>query len=86
MDFASQSIGLSTVFNARDLGGYVLPGGRSVKKGLLLRGGDLARISDEEVAVLKERYNLSKVFDFRTSMEVKKSRYSRCLKKRERSC
>ena len=71
MDFASQSIGLSTVFNARDLGGYALPGGRVVKKGLLLRGGDLFRLSDEELSILRDKYHLAKVFDFRTSMEIR---------------
>lgn len=70
MDFASQSIGLSTVINARDLGGYVLPDGRTVKRGLLLRGGDLARASDEDISILKDRYHLARIFDFRTSMEV----------------
>ena len=70
MNFASQSIGLSTVINARDLGGYALPGGRVIKKTLLLRGGDLARVSDRDVSILQERYHLAKVFDFRTSMEV----------------
>lgn len=71
-NFSTQSIGLSSVVNARDMGGYVLPGG-VVRKGLLLRGGNLANVSDEDVAILRDRYHLVRVFDFRTSMEVKHS-------------
>lgn len=73
MNFASQSIGLKSVINARELGGYRLPGGAVVKHGLLLRGGDLANVSEEDAGRLVNRFHLTKVFDFRTSMEVHKS-------------
>lgn len=72
MNFATQSIGLDSVINAREFGGYRLPDGRVIKRGLLLRGGAFHRISDEDVRKLREVYHLSKVFDFRTSMEVKR--------------
>lgn len=73
MDFASQSIGFKSVINARELGGYVLPDGSRIKKGLLLRGGALSSISDEESLLLREKFHLAKVFDFRTSMEVRQA-------------
>lgn len=69
-DFRTQSIGLKSVFNARDLGGYVLPGGKRVRKGFLLRGGAFDVLSDEDCERLVTDFHLAKVFDFRTSMEV----------------
>lgn len=72
MDFASRSIGLKGVINARELGGTVLPGG-TVRRGLLLRGGALTDATDDDIARLTDVYHVSKVFDFRTSMEVKHS-------------
>lgn len=71
-DFRSQSIGLGSVFNARDLGGYVLPDGSRVKKGLLLRGGALDKLSDQDCNTLRDTFHLSRIFDFRTSMEVQR--------------
>ena len=69
-DFKSQSAGLESLINARDLGGYVLPDGRRIKRGMLLRGGSLANVSDADRTVLKTRYHLSHIFDFRTEGEV----------------
>lgn len=69
-DFKSQSIGLESVANARDLGGYLLPDGRTVRKGLLLRGGTLAKLGNEDRDTLLGKYRLSKIFDFRTESEV----------------
>lgn len=68
--FAGQSIGLESIANARELGGYLLPDGSRVKKGLLLRGGSLANASAEDLATLSEKFHVSKVFDFRTAIEV----------------
>ncbi|MBQ0025531.1 MAG: tyrosine-protein phosphatase [Bacteroidales bacterium] len=72
-DFNSQSLGLVSVANARELGGYVLPNGKKIKKGLLLRGGSLAAVSAEDAKALSERYRLARIFDFRTDMEVRHS-------------
>lgn len=69
-DFKSQSAGLDSVANARDLGGYVLPDGRRIRRGLLLRGGSLASLSDADRETLTRKYHLSKIFDFRTEREV----------------
>lgn len=71
--FSSQKLGLDSIVNARELGGYVMPDGRIVKRGLLLRGGSLAKATREDLEALSEKYHLAKIFDFRTSMEVKQS-------------
>jgi protein-tyrosine phosphatase len=58
----------TTVANLRDLGGTPLPGGRSVRSGLLFRSGQLDRMdaaSDPSVAAL----GLRTVVDFRTRAE-----------------
>lgn len=68
--FATQDAGLASIANARELGGYVLPDGHSVRRGLLLRGGALATASDEDIASLRSRYHLVHNFDFRTESEV----------------
>jgi len=69
-NFKTQSIGLEGVINARELGGYVFPGGRTVRKGLLLRGGSLFRATDGDIAKLKDEFALSHCFDFRTKVEI----------------
>ncbi|MEU1892737.1 tyrosine-protein phosphatase [Streptomyces pristinaespiralis] len=58
----------TTVANLRDLGGTPLPGGRSVRSGLLFRSGQLDRMdtaSDPAVAAL----GIRTVVDFRTRAE-----------------
>lgn len=69
--FATQEAGLPSIANARELGGYVLPDGRRVRGGLLLRGGALAGASDEDIALFRDKYRLVHNFDFRTEMELK---------------
>lgn len=59
---------LPGVVNVRDLGGIEVPSG-TVRKGLLLRGGALDGASDEALSILSDRYHISKVFDFRTTIE-----------------
>lgn len=69
-NFASQSLGLGSILNCREFGGYVLPDGRVIKKGLLMRGGAFHHASDEDLAVLRDRYSLAVDFDFRTEQEL----------------
>ena len=70
MDFASQSTGLGSIANCRELGGYVLPDGRRIKKGLLLRGGSLYKASNEDLDALQKRFHVAVNFDFRTREEI----------------
>lgn len=71
--FSTQSVPLSGVVNARELGGYVLPDGRRIRRGLLLRGGSLARLTEEECRRIADTYHPTYVFDFRTEGEVKQA-------------
>lgn len=68
--FETQKVDLESIYNARELGGYVLPDGRKIKKGMLLRGGALAKASREDLATLSSKYHLAHIFDFRTRTEV----------------
>ena len=56
--------------NARDMGGLVVQDGRSVRSGMLVRSGNLSRATYADVALLKERYRLTDVFDFRFEAEA----------------
>ena len=55
--------------NARELGGLVMQDGRVVREGVLVRSGELSNASDADVALLKERFALTDVFDFRFELE-----------------
>ena len=65
-----QTLGLSSIDNARQLGGYVTKDGRHVKDNLLLRTAKLSTASEEDLQTLKDTYNLGYVVDFRTSSEI----------------
>lgn len=69
-DFHSQSAGLPSIYNARELGGYAMPDGRRVRKGLLLRGGSLYTADMRDITRLREEYLLAVDFDFRTETEI----------------
>lgn len=64
-----QSIGLTSVANARELGGYRI-GDSIVKKSVLLRSGSLVDITEEDKKILSEKYHLSMLVDFRMRMET----------------
>ena len=57
------------IVNARDLGGLKI-GGKTVRSGLLLRTGHLHDATDADVALLRDRYHLRRIFDFRTMDEA----------------
>ena len=63
-----QSIDLSSVGNARELGGYAVDGG-TICRGVLLRTASLATISDEDKKVLSEKYRVKTVIDLRMNTE-----------------
>lgn len=69
-NFQTQKLGLHSIANLRELGGYVLPDGRKVRRGVLFRGATLNSASDEDLVALREKFNLSIDFDFRTKVEV----------------
>lgn len=65
-----QSLELTSLANARELGGYRTQSGTTVKKGLLLRSAALAEVSEEEKAHLINDRNLYAIVDLRASFEV----------------
>ena len=56
--------------NGRELGGLVMQDGRSIRHGMLVRSGNLSKASDQDVAILKDRFHLSDVYDFRFDAEA----------------
>ena len=66
----SQSIGLTGVGNAREIGGYTTSDGKRVKRGLILRSASLSNASDEDIKRLQDVYHLSKVIDLRMNRET----------------
>ena len=65
-----QNLGLTSVNNARELGGYAAADGKKVKKGALLRTAALGNASEEDIRKLCDDYNLKTVIDFRMEREV----------------
>lgn len=65
----SRTVALSGQRNFRDLGGYrTIDGRRQVRWGLLYRSGTLARLSDQDYAILAP-LGISTIVDFRTTAE-----------------
>jgi protein-tyrosine phosphatase len=62
-------LSMEGIDNARELGGLVMQDGRKIRHGALVRSGDLFKASDNDVAILKDRFALSDVFDFRFEAE-----------------
>ena len=65
-------IPFDAIENARELGGLPTAGGRSVRRGLLLRTGNLSRATDADVERLQRDFRLTEVVDFRFSAEAGK--------------
>lgn len=65
-----QMLGLSSVSNARQLGGYPAAGGRRVKDGVLLRSGTLYGAQPGDIDILTRSYGLKTVIDLRTEREA----------------
>ncbi|MBP5313222.1 MAG: tyrosine-protein phosphatase [Clostridia bacterium] len=61
-------IKLSGGKNFRDVGGLKTADGRSVRKGLFIRGGHLSKLTDEDVEILN-RINPKTIIDLRTVEE-----------------
>ena len=67
---STQSIGLSGVFNCRELGGYENADGSKIKRGILIRSGQLCDITKEDKDILLRQYELGTVIDLRSKREV----------------
>ena len=65
---AMRHLGLSGAPNTRDLGGLRTTDGRCVKPGMLIRSGELSRLTESDVGKL-QGIGLKTVVDFRTAYE-----------------
>lgn len=63
-------LSFENIENGRELGGLTMQDGRSIRYGCLVRSGNLSKASDADVAVLKDRFGLTDVFDFRFDAEA----------------
>lgn len=65
-----QSIGMTKLPNARELGGYTGFGGKKIIKGRLLRSAFLSLASEEDLKRLTDELNLRLIVDFRADDEA----------------
>lgn len=66
---AQQFLPVKGIVNARDLGGYTVQDGRTVKSGMLIRAAHLADAKASDIAYL-ESLPVSAVIDFRKEVEM----------------
>lgn len=65
-----QTMHMSTIENARELGGYETLDGKHVRKGVLLRTAALSEASQEELDSLVRDYHLAAIIDLRAGYEL----------------
>lgn len=70
-DLSTRVVPLIGQSNLRDLGGYGTSDGRTVKKGVLYRSGELHKLSDDDVKTLK-KLGIKTVVNFLTPEEIEK--------------
>jgi protein-tyrosine phosphatase len=68
IELKNQQIGLTSVHNARQLGGYQI-GNQRVKDNLLLRTAKISALSKEDSTLLCDKYKVQCIYDFRGKEE-----------------
>lgn len=68
IELNKQQIGIASIHNARQLGGYRI-GNKQIKDGLLLRTARLSGLSEEDSTLLADRYRVQCIYDFRGQEE-----------------
>ncbi|MCP1103125.1 protein-tyrosine phosphatase [Aequitasia blattaphilus] len=71
--------------NIRDIGGYIGKGGRKVKMGLLYRGDQLSKVTDQGIEEFK-KLNINTIIDLRSPPEIKKSPNQYCGEQKTIHC
>lgn len=64
-----RTIAFEGIENARELGGLQMQDGRRIRAGKLVRSAELSKASDADVALLKKRFGLTNIYDFRFEAE-----------------
>ncbi|QDT36873.1 tyrosine-protein phosphatase [Stratiformator vulcanicus] len=67
---STRQVPLTGQCNFRDIGGYETDDGRQVREGFVFRSGELPRLTDEDLAVLK-RLRIKTVVNFLTDVETR---------------
>lgn len=67
---SEQSIGLTSVPNARELGGYINSEGLRIKRGKLIRSGQLCDITKADAELLVRKYDPGMIIDLRSLREA----------------
>ena len=67
----AQALDVTTIDNARDLGGYHTTDGWRVKRNLIFRTAKWDNVSEEDQKKLKDDYKIGYDFDFRIEKEIK---------------
>lgn len=68
LSLVQQLLGIESVHNARQLGGYRI-GNQRIKPNLLLRSASLAKLSEADAELLRSKYRLQRIYDFRSAAE-----------------
>ena len=68
IELKNQLIGLTSVHNARQLGGYQI-GNQRIKDNLLLRTAKISELTVEDSTLLCDKYKVQCVYDFRGKEE-----------------
>lgn len=68
-----RTVAFEGIENARELGGLQMQDGRTIRAGKLVRSAELSKATDADVALLKKRFCLTDVFDFRFEAERSKA-------------
>ncbi len=63
-------IPLEGVLNARELGGIALKGGRQVKHAKIIRTGRLSDMTESDIRVLTDKWNVTRIIDLRNNGEI----------------
>ena len=70
MSLQNQQVGITSVHNARQLGGYRIEG-KKIKKDLLLRTAGLFSLSEADSTLLADTFKVQCIYDFRSSEEAR---------------
>ena len=72
-DAENYAVPLEGVSNARQLGGIAAEDGRTVRENVLLRSGELAGATEEDLKTLSEVYHVTTIVDFRNAEEIEET-------------